>query len=107
MPDELGCDQHAHALLRYSTECEVNQKLNCANHSTSVGDWTHSTLILSHYRYFKGWAGNTQALRGTKMNPHCNMTISAHGYLAAHGVPADPRVVLDHLAAYLPLQEAR
>jgi 2-polyprenyl-6-methoxyphenol hydroxylase-like FAD-dependent oxidoreductase len=29
------------------------------------------------------------------------------GYLAAHGVPADPAAVLDHLAAYLPLQEAR
>jgi 2-polyprenyl-6-methoxyphenol hydroxylase-like FAD-dependent oxidoreductase len=36
-----------------------------------------------------------------------SLLVRPDGYLAAHGVPADPGAVLDHLAAYLPLQEAR
>jgi hypothetical protein len=35
-----------------------------------------------------------------------SLLVRPDGYLAAHGVPADPAAVLDHLAAYLPLQEA-
>jgi hypothetical protein len=36
-----------------------------------------------------------------------SLLVRPDGYLAAHGVPADPPTVLDHLAAYLPLQKAR
>lgn len=35
-----------------------------------------------------------------------SLLVRPDGYLAAHGVPADPAAVLDHLAAYLLLQEA-
>jgi hypothetical protein len=36
-----------------------------------------------------------------------SLLVRPDGYLAAHGVPADPAAVLDRLAAYLPLQQAR
>ena len=52
------------------------------------------------------WAGRPPvhpARRGAKTT----LLERPDGYLAAHGVPANPSTVLDHLPTYLPLQEAR